>query len=42
MEQTDVIWEKDDKERAVSACIVSGIISFLDRLDKATLLSDEF
>lgn len=41
MEQTDLVWEEDDKERAVSACIVSGIISFLDRLDKATRISQE-
>lgn len=41
MEQTDLVWEEDDKERAVSACIVSGIISFLDRLDKATRMTQE-
>lgn len=41
MEQTDVVWEEDDKERAVSACIVSGIISFLDRLDKATRMTEK-
>lgn len=41
MEQTDVVWEEDDKERAVSACIVSGIISFLDKLDKATRMTQE-
>lgn len=41
MEQTDLVWEEDNKERAVSVCIVSGIISFLDRLDKATRMSQD-
>ena len=41
MEQADVVWEEDDKERAVSACIISGIISFLDRLDKATQMTEK-
>lgn len=41
MEQTDLVWEEDDKERAVSAGIVSGIISFLDRLDTATRMTEK-
>lgn len=41
-EQTDFMWESnDDKEKAVSAYVISGIVDFLDSLDKATQMTQK-
>ena len=40
--QTDFLWEcNDEKERLVSTYIISGIVDFLDSLDKATRMTQE-
>lgn len=41
-EQTSFLWECDnDNERASFAYIISGIVDFLDRLDKATQMTEK-
>lgn len=40
--QTDFLWEcNDEKERLVSTYIISGIVDFLDSLDKATQMTEK-
>lgn len=40
--QTDFLWEcNDDKDRLISTYIISGIVDFLDSLDKATRMTQE-
>ncbi len=41
-EQTDFLWETDkESERTISAYVISGIVDFLDSLDKATRMTQE-